>query len=73
MGAYARVEIFETADQEKCTCLEEAALKMARGREIDDRQFAGLIEVARKHTTRKDAFYFSNRKIKWALISGQQF
>jgi SAM-dependent methyltransferase len=73
MGAYARVEIFETADQEKYTCLEEAALKMARGREIDGRQFAGLIEVARKHTTRKDAFYFSSRKIKWALISGQQF
>jgi precorrin-6B methylase 2 len=69
MGIPARMEIFETLDEEKYSNLEEAVLSMARGAEINGRQYASLLEVTRKHFKMVDNFYSSFRKIKWALIS----
>ncbi len=71
MGILARMEIFETTNQEKYPSLEEAALNMARGAEVNDRQFVRLLAIARNRLTRGDSFYYSTRKMKWVLISWQ--
>ena len=42
---------------------------MAKGAEIDGRQFAGLLDIAMKRLTRTVDGYSFDRRIKWVLIS----
>ncbi len=68
-GISARSDTFETETEERYTTLPEALKSMARGVEINSKQYLKLREVAKKHLTRADNYYSSYRKIKWVLIS----
>jgi SAM-dependent methyltransferase len=69
LGIFPGTETFETESQEKYPSLQEALLSMARGTEINGRQYTNLLTIARKRLTRNDNHYSFSRKIKWVLIS----
>jgi precorrin-6B methylase 2 len=69
MNIPARMDMFETSDQEKYSTLHEAALSMARGAEVTELQLVKLLRIARNYLTKMDDYYSFTRQIKWVLIS----
>jgi len=69
LGISARTETFETETEERFTNLQEALLSMARGTEINRRQYISLLAIARKRLIKVNDSYSSFRRIKWVLIS----
>jgi hypothetical protein len=70
MGIRAEIETFEADNREKYASLQEAALSLARGTELDEAQFARVLAIAGNYLTEKDgSYYTTTRRMKWVLIS----
>jgi ubiquinone/menaquinone biosynthesis C-methylase UbiE len=69
LGIPARVEIFNTQNEERFPSLAEAVHNMARGADLTEQQYSGLLEIARDRLTPVDGFYCSQGTTRWALIS----
>lgn len=69
MGIIAGIEKFESTSVEKYPNMETAALDTTRGVEIDDSQYAGLLNIAKNRLKQKDGVYVAVSKMKWVLIS----
>jgi len=69
MGIAAKIEIFETTNEEHFPDLAEAVKNMARGAELTGSQKEKLTAVAKNRLSMSNGFYCGSYKMQWSLIS----